>query len=245
MNFLVHHCIIFFVLSHGFFLMTAGLLFNTPLSSTTTLDSESCSFRNRSPLASLVVKSLSTTHLCASSGRNIFGGFFGRGVGSPNPKDDSGSKTDIDAIAIFHLPATSLKVGPLKFYLQIFLVGEQNNPVQGSWVMNPNDKTGSLDMYYTDGTGMVSIVLMDDNNDNNNDNDVLSAIQVMRYGQRPSLPYRLQESVLLHSLLDELEAIAFAGDIDPEKRLVQFANGKGDISKARETLPARKEDTKD
>lgn len=146
---------------------------------------------------------------------NLFGGIF-----APEDKQN-GPKTVID------IPCNNIKVGPLNFFLQIFLVGEQNNPSPSAWVLNQNDERQTLDMYYTDGTGMFSIDLKE------------YGMKVLRYGQAPSLQYQLQESVLLHSLLDEVEGIAFAEDIAEDKRLIQFKESDG-LEKAREILPARK-----
>lgn len=84
-------------------------------------------------------------------------------------------------------------------------------------------------MYYMDGTGMFSIGLND------------RSIKIDRYGERPSLEYMLQESVMIHGVLDELNQIAFeVEDIEKEKRLLQLTDDDA-ILKARETLPARKE----
>jgi hypothetical protein len=147
---------------------------------------------------------------------NIFGGLFGQ------EEKANGPKTVVD------LQASTVKVGPLKFFLQIYLVSEQNKPVKGSWVLNSNDEKGSLDMYYKDGTGMFSIGMNE------------KSIKIERYGERPSLEYVLQESVMMQGVLDELNQIAFeVEDIAKEKRLLQLLD-EDSISKARETLPARK-----
>jgi hypothetical protein len=159
---------------------------------------------------------LSTTQLNVG---NLFGGIFA----SNKEETEEGPKTIID------IPVTSLKVGPLKFYLQIFLVGEQNKPLPNSWVLNQNDDRGTLDYYFTDGTGMISIDCTE------------YQLKILRYGQKPSLQYVLQESVLLHSLLDELTTITFADDIEAEKRLLQLLDNTA-FDKARGTLPARKAD---
>jgi hypothetical protein len=151
---------------------------------------------------------------------DILGNLFGGGS-----NNDSGPKE------IVNLPASVVKVGPLRFFLQIYLVGEQNNPAPGSWAFNNND-AGSLDMYYTDGTGMFSIVLED------------YGIKIVRYGQKPSLQYVLQESVMLEGVLKELNSIAFeVDDIEEEKRLLQFGD-KDVISKALDSLPARSSSSK-
>lgn len=156
----------------------------------------------------------------------MIGGLFGlnKAEASRGEKKGNGPKAVID------IPASTVKMGPLNFFLQIYLVGEQNNPVKGSWVFNNNDENGSLDMYYQDGTGMFSVSLAEDR------------VVINRYGQKPSLQYMLQESVMLHGILDELTEIAFGvEDIEPGKRLLQLVSSE-DISKARETLPARKEE---
>jgi hypothetical protein len=146
---------------------------------------------------------------------NIFGGLFGQ-------EKANGPKIVVD------LPASSVKVAPLKFFLQLYLVSEQNKPVKGSWVLSSNEEKGSLDMYYKDRTGMFSIGLNE------------KSVKIERYGERPSLEYMLQESVMLHGVLDELNQIAFeVEDIEKEKRLLQFMD-EDSISKARETLPAGK-----
>eukprot|EP00529_Nitzschia_sp_RCC80_P028545 CAMPEP_0113502658 /NCGR_PEP_ID=MMETSP0014_2-20120614/33692_1 /TAXON_ID=2857 /ORGANISM="Nitzschia sp." /LENGTH=263 /DNA_ID=CAMNT_0000397501 /DNA_START=34 /DNA_END=825 /DNA_ORIENTATION=+ /assembly_acc=CAM_ASM_000159 len=153
-----------------------------------------------------------------------------------NDGDKSGGN---GAVSIVDIPAKAVKVGPTKFYLQIYLVGEQNTPTQGSWFLKPNDESGSLDMYFGDGTAMLSIDVQAD-----------YGIKISRQGSRPSLQYMLQESVLLHGILDELEVLAFGtGDDDgkeikAEDRLLQLdGENQADVfSKARETLPARKEE---
>jgi hypothetical protein len=163
---------------------------------------------------------------------NLFGGIFSD-ENSPFPTRTTAKNDDDDASGVktvLDIPANTIKIGPLKFYLQIFLVGEQNKPVKGSWILNQNDDRGTLDMYYAvDSTGMFSIDLKE------------YGITVRRYGERPSLQYLLQESVMLHSILDELTQIAFEVDdtIDPSKRLLQFSDDQV-LVKVREVLPARR-----
>jgi hypothetical protein len=139
----------------------------------------------------------------------IFGG------GSPGPK------------TVFDLPANDVKIGPLRFFLQIHLVGEQNKPEPKSWLTKQGEQDGELQVYYKDGTGMLSIELQE------------YGIKMVRYGERPSLQYQLQESVLLHSVLDELLDIATVEDIEPTKRLLVLKQDD-DIQLAREKIPARK-----
>lgn len=157
----------------------------------------------------------------------LFGGLFGNEE-QKNENTDSSTKGAASA-SVIDLPVERIKIGPLKFFLQIYLVAEQNKPVQGAWVLNSNEENGSLDMYYKDGTGMFSVALTDE------------AVKIDRYGQRPSLEYMLQESVMLHGVLDELNEIVFGeNDVEEDKRLLRLSD-KDSIVSARETLPARKE----
>jgi hypothetical protein len=163
---------------------------------------------------------------------NILGGLFGGGHGSrplTNSNEDADDVETLRSSSVMELSATRIKVAPLKFFLQIYLVAEQNKPVKGSWVLRNNDEKNALEMYYKDGTAMFSIGLDD------------TKIRIDRHGSRPSLQYMLQESVMVHGILDELNGIAFdVEDIAPEKRLIQFVENDA-IEKARGTLPARKE----
>jgi hypothetical protein len=145
----------------------------------------------------------------------LFGGLFG---GDNGNKD--GPKT------VLEIPAKDIKVGALRFFLQIYLVGECNKPEQSSWLSRQNE-SGGIDMFYKDATGMCSIDFTE------------CAIKVQRHGSSPSLQYQLQESVLLHGLLDELNTLAFGvDDIGEEKRLLRFTDIDA-LDVARETLPVK------
>lgn len=175
-----------------------------------------------SQFSAIAGSKLQTTTTCLNGGlfgqdgAGILGGIFGA--------KEQGPKTVIE------LPAKDVKIGALRFLLQIHLVGEQNKPVPKSWMTRQGDEAGDLQVYYQDGTGMLSIQLQE------------YAITMVRYGERPSLQYQLQESVLLHSVLDELSNVAFGvadDNIELEKRLLILQDASA-IDKAREKLPARK-----
>lgn len=124
------------------------------------------------------------------------------------------------------IPAKEIKVGALRFLMQIHLVGEQNNPQPQTWLMKEGGE-GELDVYFNDGTGMFSIDLTE------------YQIKITRYGQTPSLQYQIQEGVLLHSVLDELHKTAFeVDDIEEEKRLLRLRTDDA-IESARSNLLAR------
>jgi hypothetical protein len=140
-----------------------------------------------------------------------------------------GSSAPANPRTILEIPTKDVKVGSLRFLLQILLVGEQNKPDPKSWVTRPGDDSGTLEVYYQDGSGMFSIQLQD------------YSITVKRHGARPTLQYQLQESVLLHTVLDELRSVAFGvedDNIDDDKRLLILQDNNA-IDLAQSNLPAR------
>jgi hypothetical protein len=158
----------------------------------------------------------------------LFGSGSGTGTGIGTGSSANKNAADGTTSVIVNLKANEVKVGALRFLLQIYLVGEQNNPVPKSWLIKGGNDSGELLVYYGDGTGMVKIQLHE------------SGIQFQRVGEKPSLQYVLQESVLLHGILDELENVAFGvEDIDESKRLLRLADS-GAIAAERTRLPARK-----
>lgn len=146
----------------------------------------------------------------------------------------NGSNQQQEPKTIIKIPTKNVKIGALRFVLQIHLVSEQNKPAPKTWMIRQSDEnSGELQIYYTDGSAMLSILLHE------------SSITMKRHGARPSLQYQLQESVLLHSVLDELSNVAFGvgddddKDIDIEKRLLVLHNSNA-IDAARATLPTKK-----
>lgn len=144
-------------------------------------------------------------------------------VGSSNDQNDNGrSKT------LLELPAKNVKIGALRFLLNIVLVGEQNNPEPKSWMTKQVD-SGDLQVYYSDGTGMLSVQFKE------------YGLTFQRHGTQPSLTYQLQESILLHKILDELRSVAMdvlEEGVAKEKRLLILQDNES-IDRAREKLPAR------
>ena len=132
----------------------------------------------------------------------------------PNP-------TPANSLNIQLKQVTNIKIGGLRFALGLQLVGMQDN---GMW--KPNETSSSqLDVFFEDGSAMFSIKLRDD------------AIRIEREGT-PSLAYVLQESLILHKVLDELNTLATDGGIEQQNRLLQLASESA-IEDAREKLPAR------
>jgi hypothetical protein len=133
-------------------------------------------------------------------------------------------------IRVMEIPVKSIKRGGLRFVLGLHLIGLQDsNKVSGIW--KPNEATdNTLDMYYKDNSAMFKIIL--------NDN----AILVERYSNPvPSLAYLLQESVVLHGVLDELTILSSdSNNIDAGNRLLQLHDPEDALEIARAKLPARK-----
>jgi hypothetical protein len=130
---------------------------------------------------------------------------------------------------IFEIPTNDVKIGALKFLIQVHMVSQGNKPEKGTWFPKQNEE-GGLDLYFKDGTGMCTVAMTE------------YCVKAERYGSKPSLQYLLQESILLHSVLDELEKTAFeVDDIEQEKRLLTLRDPDG-IEEARKSLPAKSED---
>jgi hypothetical protein len=160
----------------------------------------------------------------ASSMQQLLAGLFGGD--SDILKNMPGKKPDGPKV-VMDIPVETIKPGPLRFFLQIYIVGQQNSQDSQSWLPRESDD-GGLQVCYKDGTGMCNISLESNN------------IKVERHGQRPSLQYMLQESVLLHGVLDELTKVAFeVEDVDESKQLLVLEESA--IDKAQELLPARQE----
>mmetsp|Transcript_36798 Transcript_36798/g.85957 ORF Transcript_36798/g.85957 Transcript_36798/m.85957 type:complete len:123 (+) Transcript_36798:372-740(+) len=120
-----------------------------------------------------------------------------------------------------------MKAGGLRLLLSLYMMGHQNTPAKGAWRADQAED-GSLNMYYLqDNTGALSIQLVE------------TTISVDRRGTAPSLQYKLQESVLLHGLLDEVEGIVFDGDANDNDRLFTLPPPKDQIQKARDNLLAK------
>merc|ERR1712071_136475 len=148
-----------------------------------------------------------------------------------------GNKAELDPsipTRVMEIPAKKIKVGGLRFTLGLILISLQNTPSKQTWQATQagDDK---LDMYFmVDQTAMFSMQLTE------------YSITIDRYGARPSLPYMLQESLVMHTILDELEHLASGKNegeeavVDEQNRLIQLLDSGNAIQLARDTLPARK-----
>lgn len=190
----------------------------------------SSSFAPTTPLCPTVEgRTTTTTQL-----HNLFGNLFGQEGAPASANNNNNSNNPV--VDVLEVPTKVIKTKPLKFFLQIFFAGQQNTPFQGAWLLNANEEVEEyLEVYFGDGTGMLSVQF-----------DASYGLRIQRKGKQPSLRYMLQESVLLHKVLDELEAMAFGNgdddgdDLKDEDRLLQFPEDDQDVlSRARAKLPAR------
>jgi hypothetical protein len=139
---------------------------------------------------------------------------------------------------LLKIPAKQLKPGGLRLFLMFYLLGMQNTPDVNSWKANQpvseeeKEEEGAyvLEMYFTDGTGMIQIELSQ-----GGDSGDVSEVRVYRYGSLPSTAYLMQESVIVDGILDELHQCAFDESVAPEHRLL-IPEPKSAIEDAREAL---------
>ena len=126
---------------------------------------------------------------------------------------------------ILSIPVESLKVGGLRLYISLYLMGQQNTPERGSWQAVQSGDSG-IDVYYRDQTGALLIELCEETN----------RILVDRLGTEPSNAYLMQESVIIDGLLDELDTISQDDEIPVQDRLIILKEPGDAIDKVREGL---------
>lgn len=137
--------------------------------------------------------------------------------------EDLDAPTEIFAI---RLPDTVDK-NALLHSMGTYLITQQNKPITGSWKVNKFGHS-ALHVLFKDHSAMFSIDFVQ---------EVASRIVVKRHtdiNARASLQYMLQESIMLHGVLDELLRLLSKG-IDND----EWLNFDGDVTSVREKLPAR------
>ena len=137
-----------------------------------------------------------------------------------------GAQSSSSSRTVFEIPAINVKVGAIRFLLNIHLVAFQNKPEKGTWFPKQGS-SDDLDFYFKDGSAKLSLSFSE------------YAIKAERLGVKPSRLYLIQESVLLHEVLDELNKLAFEVDnVEGDKKLLQLKDSDS-IEKARAKLPPR------
>jgi len=143
------------------------------------------------------------------------------GMSSFAPKSIPRAPATTLQAAVLDLPCTDVKVAPLRFFLQLWLVSVQNEPSPNTWLVQQDDEN-NLFIYHSDGSARLSLDLTE------------NGLKVTQDGTKPSLPFQLQSAVLLHGLLDQLEEISAEKREDP-----LFVLDSDSLEKARTQLPAK------
>lgn len=138
-----------------------------------------------------------------------------------NDENDSSYYTGTSRI--FEIPARKLKVGGMRLYLSLHLMGERNNPEKNCWRLDQNGD-GGIDLFYRDQTGAIFI------------NFTETGVTFDRFGSAPSMTYTMHETIILNSILDKLDEITFDQDIPESDRLMQLNQPCNAIQDAREML---------
>lgn len=103
-------------------------------------------------------------------------------------------------------------------------MGEQNTPDRMSWRADqPSVEEYIVDMIFHDGTGRLTVELLEDE------------IRIDRTGSRPSTAYLMQESVVVQGMLDELHQCASDENVVEADRLL-IPEPADAIENAREEL---------
>ena len=124
---------------------------------------------------------------------------------------------------IFDIPAESIKIGGLRLYLSLHLMGQQNTPEDKCCKMDQTGQTG-IDLYHQDQTGVLMINLSESN------------ISFDRLGSAPSMKYLMHETIILEGVLDTLDEIITDQNIPETDRLLKLKTPGDALQVARDTL---------
>ena len=219
-----------------FSLCTAGAIAFVPESACSS-QSTSTSDRTRN-VASSDVSKVSRTSLHANNFWDDVTNFFDNLGNNSNGSGNSGDGGDgedkspsaeeqqyLGNTRILTIPVEALKVGGLRLYISLYLMGQCNTPEKGSWQSWQAGDAG-IDCYFHDQSGALMIELCEESN----------RIIVDRMGTSPSNAYIMNESVIIDGLLDELDTIANDDEIAMEDRLLVLKEPGDAIDAARESL---------
>ncbi|KAL7467356.1 hypothetical protein ACHAXS_007598 [Conticribra weissflogii] len=143
-------------------------------------------------------------------------------VGESGQVNDDGEAIYTGSTRIISIPAKTMKIGGLRLYCSLYLMGLQNTPEPNCWKAHQSDNF-EVNLRYCDLTGSIIIQFTDD------------GIDVHRLGSSPSMKYLMHESMILNGFLDELHAIVNEGDVIEENRLLTLQEPDA-IEKAREVV---------
>lgn len=156
--------------------------------------------------------------------------FDGLGDGQSSQSDEGGVGDEDDdectyagSTRIITIPAESMKVGGLRLFCSLYLMGLQNTPEPGAWKAHQSDNM-EVNLRYQDLSGSVIVEFRED------------GITVDRLGSSPSQKYLMHESIVLNGFLDQLNTIVHEGDVDASNRLLTLPAPGDAIEKAREVV---------
>ena len=217
-----------------FSLCTAGAIAFVPESASSSQTTLTSSDRTRN-VASSDVSPVSRTSLRANNFWDDVTNFFDNlgndssGSGNSGGGEDNLSSTEeqqyLGSTRIFTIPVEAFKVGGLRLYISLYVMGQCNTPEKGSWKSWQSGDAG-IDCYFHDQSGALMIELCEETN----------RIIVDRMGTSPSNAYIMNESVIIDGLLDELDTIARDEEIAMEDRLLVLKEPGDAIDAAREGL---------
>jgi hypothetical protein len=121
---------------------------------------------------------------------------------------------------IITIPARTMKMGGLRLYCNLYLMGVQNTPEPGCWKASKSDDS-EVNLRYVDLSGSIIVQFSEE------------CITVDRLGSSPSNKYLMNESMILNGFLDELNAIVYEGDVRDENRLLTLPEPGNQLEQAR------------
>ncbi|KAL7440390.1 hypothetical protein ACHAXM_007152 [Skeletonema potamos] len=142
-------------------------------------------------------------------------------ISSTTPSEDEmADGTYTGSKRIITIPAKTMKMGGLRLYCNLYLMGVQNTPEKGCWKASKSDDS-EVNLRYVDLSGSIIIQFSEE------------CITVDRLGSSPSNKYLMHESMILNGFLDELNAIVYEGDVSDENRLLTLPEPGNQLEQAR------------
>lgn len=137
-----------------------------------------------------------------------------------NPSEEMVDGNYTGSKRIITIPAKTMKMGGLRLYCNLYLMGLQNTPEPNCWKASKSDDS-EVNLRYVDLSGSIIIQFSEE------------CITVDRLGSSPSNKYLMHESMILNGFLDELNAIVYEGDVSDENRLLTLPEPGNQLDEAR------------